>query len=201
VFGAVSGHAGETVTLEVSLRAGLDPVAGTFNEIELDASFQVAPNKAGRPACRRNPAIDKNATLFAFSPAGCTPRFDCTSVRAVVLSLENVAPIPDGSLLYTCQLEIDVDAVPGTHTLRNVHPQAGGSYGNEIPVTGSDGTITVLRREHTKSIRDGAGSTETGPSANDLSGCQIDAAPSPSFAPALLLLLAALLRAWRRSAP
>jgi hypothetical protein len=60
-----------------------------------------------------NDAIEKGGTSFAFQPSGCTAGTDCTGVRALVLALDNVDPIPTGSVLYTCQVAIAGDAADG----------------------------------------------------------------------------------------
>jgi hypothetical protein len=48
---------------------------------------------------------------FAFLPPGCFGP-DC-SVRALVLAFDNVDPIPDGSVLFTCHMLIAPDAATG----------------------------------------------------------------------------------------
>ena len=56
-----------------------------------------------------NPNIDKDATSFAFRPNGCSGE-TCTGIRALVLATDNVDPIPDGAVLYTCKVTVAADA-------------------------------------------------------------------------------------------
>src|SRR5262249_10831196 len=121
IIGSATGEPGSTVTLTVSLDASV-PVAGTQNDITLSPLAPIAARANGKPDCTVNPDIDKGGTSFAFEPAGCTPGTDCTSVRALVLSLDNVCPIcgtpttdcPSVGAcpvtLYTCQVAISTDA-------------------------------------------------------------------------------------------
>ena len=53
-----------------------------------------------------NPDINKGGTSFAFQPSGCTAALPARASAALVLALDNVVPIPDGSVLYTCQVAI-----------------------------------------------------------------------------------------------
>jgi hypothetical protein len=63
-----------------------------------------------------NPEILKSAG-FGFEPFGCTPGRTCTWVRVLILSLSDFDAIPDGSLLYTCQIGISPRARVGPHEL------------------------------------------------------------------------------------
>jgi hypothetical protein len=64
-------------------------------------------------------------------------------VFALVIALDNVAPIPDGSTLYTCRLAIRPDAALGAHPLTSGQVNASDPTGEPIPVVGADGAITV----------------------------------------------------------
>lgn len=68
------------------------------------------------PGCCVNPAIVKSGTTFSFEPAGCTGT-NCTGIRAIVLSLDNLKVIPDGSLLYTCLVDVASGAPDGQYAL------------------------------------------------------------------------------------
>ena len=87
-------------------------VAGLQNDIVFSANAPVAA-AANHPDCSVNPAINKGFTSFAFQPPGCTPQVSCTGMRAVVISLSNTNPIPDGSVLYTCNVAISPSAADG----------------------------------------------------------------------------------------
>jgi hypothetical protein len=46
----------------------------------------------------------------AFLPTGCTPDVDCTGIRYLELSLDNVDGLPDGGTLFSCTFEIETAA-------------------------------------------------------------------------------------------
>ena len=116
-------------------------VAGTQNDIAFNPSARIAAD-GDDPRCTVNAAIDKDATTFAFLPAGCTPGDDCTSVRALILAFANLDPIPSGSTLYTCEVEIAEDAT-GSYPLTCSEPGAGDPDGTRLGADCTDGTITV----------------------------------------------------------
>ena len=99
------------------------------------------------PACAVNPAINKEASMFGFLPSGCVPAQDCTGVRSLVFSLiDPNRPITDGSVLYTCSVDIAPTAIPGEYPLRigNVvlaYPSPPG--GPVLGATGISGKIVV----------------------------------------------------------
>jgi MYXO-CTERM domain-containing protein len=113
----VTAMAGQTVVISATLSTDGSDVAGTQNDFSFDpANIPVGRTAAGRPNCAVNPAIGKEATAFSFQPAGCAPEA-CTAVRALVLSISNTDPIPDGSVLYTCNIEVAAGAPDGTYPL------------------------------------------------------------------------------------
>lgn len=140
-LGVVSGTAGTQVSVDATLHTNGESVAGTQNDIGFDASTPVAANFMGRPDCAPNPAIDKTATVFAFLPNGCSPGLDCTGVRALVTSLANFDPIPDGSILYTCTIDISPFAADGLHPLIASFVRASTPGGQPIPAFGTDGGV------------------------------------------------------------
>jgi MYXO-CTERM domain-containing protein len=106
VVSSQPGTAGSQGTFTVSLQAEGAKVAGTQNDTSFDpAKIPVAAKASGKPDCAVNVDIDKGATSFAFRPAGCSGA-TCTGVRALVLSTGDVAPILDGSVMYTCKINI-----------------------------------------------------------------------------------------------
>jgi len=129
------------VTIEISLETTVE-VAGTQNDISFDPKAPIAANSSNQPDCTANPDIHKNGTSFAFQPAGCTPGTTCTGVRALVLALNNVDPIPSGSVLYTCQVAIAADAT-GSIPLPCSNAGAGDPDGNPVGTDCNAGTITV----------------------------------------------------------
>ncbi|HSQ01509.1 MAG TPA: ELWxxDGT repeat protein, partial [Candidatus Dormibacteraeota bacterium] len=144
IAAAVSGARAETVAVELRLAAHDAPIAGIQADLTFGRDVPVAATPDGRPVCVVNRDIDKPSTAFAFQPTGCRPGRDCTAVRALVLALDNVDPIPDGSLLYTCQVAIDRRAARGNHRLRLVNLAASDPEGRPIAASGVDGSVTVL---------------------------------------------------------
>src|SRR5262249_9726390 len=98
VVGNVSGGIGPTgLTFHGPLQTSLE-VAGTQNDITLGPEIQIATGNGGQPLCTANPDIEKNGTSFLQT---CDGSGVC-HLRAFVLALDNVNPIPTGSTLYTC---------------------------------------------------------------------------------------------------
>jgi len=96
-----------TGSFSVKLAAGGAQIAGTQSDITFPTNAPIAHKATGKPDCAVNPDINKGATSFAFRPNGCTAGTDCTAVRALVLATDNTDPIPDGSVLFTCNIAID----------------------------------------------------------------------------------------------
>jgi hypothetical protein len=145
-IGDAQGTQGDTVAVSVGLMVGTASVAGTENEIHFPLEAQIAGTQVGEnvvPDCAVNPAIGKEATGFTFLPNGCTPGTDCTGVKAIVLSISNLSAIPDGSVLYTCQVAIAADAADGDYTLACANPGASDPDGVALETDCVDGTVTV----------------------------------------------------------
>jgi hypothetical protein len=141
-IGSADGEPGTTVVIAVTLVSG-GAVAGTQNDIGFAAEARIASRGNGRPDCDANPAIDKAATSFGFQPPGCSPDVDCTAVRALVLALDNVDPIPVGSTLYACTVTLAADARTGVSPLTCAHSGASDPDGKALPTMCSDGEITI----------------------------------------------------------
>jgi hypothetical protein len=133
------------VSIDVTLETTAQ-VAGTQNDITFGGPIRIPPNAQGKPSCHVNPDIDKSGTSFAFQPPGCTSGTDCTGVRALVLALDNVTPIPNNSVLYSCDIEIATDT-SGTIPLPCSNPGAGDPDGNKLGTDCTNGTITVATGE------------------------------------------------------
>lgn len=116
----IETSAGQQVQVTATLKTGGGSVAGTQN----DFAFATAENRKvtvvrktnGRPDCTVNPEISKGSTTFAFQPPSCTVD-TCTAVRAIVFSSEDVEPIADGAVLYTCKVQVASDAPDGVYPL------------------------------------------------------------------------------------
>src|SRR6185369_13859084 len=76
----------------------------------------IAARPDGSPDCTVNPAIDKNDSAFRFASIDCAGSA-CIAVRAIVVAFDNVDTIPDGSVLYSCEVEIAADVPDGVYTI------------------------------------------------------------------------------------
>jgi MYXO-CTERM domain-containing protein len=224
VIGSIVGAAGDTRSLEVTLDTEVE-VAGTQNDITFPAGVGVIANNNGRPTCAVNPDIEKGGTSFAFQPSGCTPGTDCTGIRSLVLALDNVDPIPDGSLLYACQVSIGTGVANGTYDLTCTNAGASDPDGGAVPTDCIDGELFVgvdptatVTPTATPTITTEPTPTDTPtattpsptntpsplptrtrkPGGNDDDGCQVVAPAESSTGAWLLLLPAALLFRRRR---
>lgn len=128
---AVAGSSVE-VTVRLTGVEG-DSIAGAQLDIKYDPSQVRVPFVAeneNKPNCRVNPAIDKLINVgseeqpelrgdfgFGFLKDGvvCNPTTDtCDTVRAIVVSTENVAEVPVGSDLFTCTFQLQPGLAVGT---------------------------------------------------------------------------------------
>lgn len=157
--GSAAGRPGGAATLDVSLSAMGDDVAGTLNMIELPDGFSFL-------GCTANPEIEKEQTAFSFQPIGCDGSEDCGSVRAVVISFVNLDPIPDGSVLYSCSVQILSGTPSGEFPLSCSDPQASDPVGNELSTTCVTGAIAVTRAPECQrvSVRSDGGQANAGSS-------------------------------------
>ena len=145
--GDADGAPGDEVVIGVVLTADAgESVAAVENEIVFDPIYTpVAIEANGRPDCAVNPAINKGATRFGFRPPGCEPMDgSCSAVHAVVIAIDNVAPIASGALLYTCRFHISETALPGPYALSNINVLYAPPPGGNIDAVGLAGHITVL---------------------------------------------------------
>jgi len=143
-IGSASGAPGSKVTIAVSLETQGALVLGAQNRIDFERATAVAALPSGQPDCTVAAAIHKNATGFRFLPLGCDPAANCQSVRAIVVAFDNLDPIPDGAVLYTCRIAIAADAAAGVYPLHNAETDASAAGGQEVVTTGTDGSVSVL---------------------------------------------------------
>ena len=120
--GDTAGSPGSQAQVNVWLDSSGAPIAGTQNDL-------LFPPLARLHDCAGNEDINKPATSFSY-------RDEWT--RALVLSVTDTDPIPDGAMLYTCTVDIAADAAPGYYLLPCSDPR-----GNALPTTCADGVRTV----------------------------------------------------------
>ncbi len=142
VIGSAGGDPGTQVPFSVSLDTGGLPVAGIQVDIAFSPSTPIAARANGRPDCTVNPSINKNGTAYAFQPSGCGGA-SCTGMRALVLALDNVDPIADGSLLFTCNVQIAPGAATGAYPLLGSNAGSSDPDGVAQAAASSSGAITV----------------------------------------------------------
>jgi hypothetical protein len=190
---STAGTAGQMVEVAVTLAADEhEPVAGVENDLTFDPAATVAVGADARPDCSANTAIRKSATAFGFRPLGCDPRAgQCTGIHALVVAVDNVAPIPSGAVLYRCRVALSAQARPGRYPIGIRNALYAPPSGGDQVAQGSDGAVKALEA--------------TGPSAPSTGGggggCQTGAAGG--LAPLWLAFGLFAYRRWcrARSAP
>jgi hypothetical protein len=141
--GSASGSAGQQVAFSASLSTAGAMVSGVQADIAFDSiNTPVAATATGEPDCTVNPDIAKGQTAFAFQPFGCSGSA-CTAFRAVVISFSNSDPIPDGSVLYTCNVNISPGAAAGSYPLTISNVAMSTPDGQPITSGGTNGEIIV----------------------------------------------------------
>jgi hypothetical protein len=141
--GTVRGMPGDRVAFDVVLRSDAE-VVGTQNELTLPRGLQVPPRLNGRPSCEVGDEVPgPTGASYSYLPAGCTVGDDCTGLRVLILSLENVDPIADGTVLYSCSIDIAAAAAPGTYVLAMSGVKASNIDGGAVDASGIDGAVIV----------------------------------------------------------
>ena len=133
-------------SLQVAARLhshGAAAVVGTQNRLDVDAPLAIAARADASPDCTVNPALHKSASGFRFRPADCDLSGSCRAVEAVVVSFDNVEPIPDGASLYTCTVTVAAEAAPGAYRVANSEVAAADANGAAVPASGADAGVEV----------------------------------------------------------
>jgi hypothetical protein len=137
---------GAVATVSATLSSAGAAIVGAQNDIVFDPGLvAVAATAAGKPDCTANPQIQKPGTAFSFLPPGCRSGIaeSCIGVRALVLSLSDVTPIPNGSVLYSCRLQVASKVTSGTAKLSVRRVGFSGPTGQAIDGVGVDGAIAI----------------------------------------------------------
>jgi hypothetical protein len=140
--GYVEALPGDTALIDVVLHTDGLEVTGIQNDIGFDREAAIAARTDGKPDCQVNPTIDKAATTFVFHPSGCglSP---CKSIRALVFALDNISPIADGAVLYTCRLAVAAGVPAAAHFLPCSNAGASDPEGNALAITCRDGEVLL----------------------------------------------------------
>jgi MYXO-CTERM domain-containing protein len=166
--GSASATPGETQTIAVTLTNSGTNVAGVQSDLMFSAGVSIPAEPSGGPDCQPNADLGLSGTAFAFFPGTCTPGFwDCAGVRVLAFSFDHPTPIPDGSVLFTCNVKIADDAAPGTYALHISRVAASSPSGRSLMAMGADGEIVV---QAPRTLNGSEASTTASPSATG--GCQ-----------------------------
>ncbi len=143
-IGSVTVQPGAQASVSVILHTNGAGVVGLQNDITFTPSAPIGAAPTGGPDCTVNPAIAKPNTVFTFQPVGCdATQGDCTGIRALVLSLDNLSVIADHSVLYTCLVDVPPAAPAGTFPLHASAVYASDATGSALPATAIDGYVIV----------------------------------------------------------
>ena len=205
---SAEGAPGGAATVVVALDTDATEIAATENDLGFDAlNAPIARGPAGRPDCTVDPSTGKQG-FFAFHPIGCVG-WECTSIRAIVISLTDVAPIPGGPL-YSCRVEVPAEAAAGRYPLRFLEAGASTVRGDAVELATVDGEFVVTASGGPTPVasptavpvdpeRDNSGFTgQTGGAAGGGGGCHIGAEPRRNTGPLVLAVVAAALSLLRR---
>jgi hypothetical protein len=135
--GNVIGQWGIPAQVNVTLTASNnEQVASVQNTIRFDPSAPIVPG-----SCVANPLMPNSG--FAWLPDGCTLG-TCSEMRAVIVNLSNPAvTLADGSILYTCDIDVQSDATSGKHPLDISDVVVSDPTGQPLDAAASDGTVVV----------------------------------------------------------
>ncbi len=203
----LEADAGDAVALNVHyLSSGLEQ-AGLAFEIDLGKAFVPVVEGNGTISdnsdpCRVNPEIDKNGSAFAYFGE---------QIKALILSFDNLDPLPDDVRLVTCTLDVTSDLAPGEYEIALLEPGGSDPDGNELPVATRNGYLRIRGTVAPTTTSTPLPETPTAtseptqtPQANtrdieavsDDSGCQVVEPRINGWAAALLVLVPPML--WRR---
>ncbi len=135
-IGAVDAAPGATVYFSVTLHTNGQSVAGTQNMVLFGPDTPIT-------FCDEHPGAPKSA-FWALHPNGCTPGVNCSDVKVLVLNLFELSPIPDGTVMYDCRIDVSPSAALGIYPLTCTDEGASDPVGNALPTTCSDGVVNVL---------------------------------------------------------
>ena len=201
--GSASGEPGDQVEIDVRFRTGGLAVAGVQLDLLATSDLPFLSGSDGKPRCHPNPESHKDHSVFS------DPLHDGTRVRALVLSLDDVDPIPDDVELFTCTFQIAADAPPSIVPVRcdfafGSTPDGVVIAPFDVPVIGfgegelvcNDGAVTISGGPATPSSTPAEGDSGiTAGGGGD--GCQVGGTAGP-WQPLVPLLPLTLLLLRRR---
>jgi len=127
--GSASGTVGGTATIEVRLQTGGLDVAAVENRLTLDTDAAIC-----FLSCQANAGLGKDASVFAVET--------CRSVKAWIMGF-NLTTIPNGALLYTCNVVIGSPPQPSSFSVPVTSVVTSDPRGFGLPSNGIAGGISV----------------------------------------------------------
>jgi len=172
---------GATATVRVTLNAAGEQVGATMNDITFSPNARLV-------SCAVDPSTGGQLSTVRFQPKGCTPGVNCERARALILR-SNGQPIPDGALLYSCEVKVADNAGASTFPLNCASASASSVAGKALAVNCANASVQV---------NTSVGGSADSSAASGGGGCAVRSGrTSHSGATAWLVLPAAVL-IWRR---
>jgi hypothetical protein len=136
------GHPGDRLTLEVRLRSGREPIAGLQADVGFPSVARITARPDGHPDCTYG--SDPNFAGYSsvgFQPPGCALT-GCLGVRLLLIT-SDLVPIPDGTLMLSCRVDLAPDAASGVHAFALSALDGASPDGIAVPLDGDAGSISV----------------------------------------------------------
>lgn len=177
---SANAEPGATATVRVTLNATGEQVGATMNDITFSPSARLV-------SCTVDPSTGGQLSTVRFQPKGCTPGVDCERARALILRSDG-RPIPDGALLYSCEVKVADNAAATTFPLNCAAASASSTAGKGLAVECASASVQV------SSSAGGA----AGSSASSGGGCAVAAGRTSRPGAIAWLALPAVVLIWRR---
>lgn len=190
----ISAQAGDLVTLSVRLRSAAGDVAAIQNELEIDPHLSIR-------RCRVNPEIGKAGIFGLYSStdepltsAICPTGQLCDHLRAIIVSFDDTSPIPNGSVLYTCTVEVPASTPSGSYSVTLSGVVASDEHGRRI-----DGDVSTAAVQ-VRGATFGSRVEQTGPpdTARREDGCTLHESAGAAHELLISLMVFAILLLKRR---
>lgn len=168
---SVTGNPGQSVRFSAALfTQGVD-ISAVQVDISFDEHATAVASDRGVPDCTMNPALGR-VPFFSFVPCGT----DCMLLRALIFTLSSpVTPIPDGVELFSCRIDIAVDALVGDYALTPDRVVMSDLDGFPVPAARGAGGVVMVEPSPTATPTTTATETVT-PTPSET----VTATPDPS---------------------
>jgi hypothetical protein len=170
------GAPGQAVVIEARLRTGGAAIGAAQADIAFDGvntPIRAMPN--GAPDCTRDPNLNKQF-VATFRPIGCAGS-SCNMLRTFVFANAfPISPVTDGTLLYTCKVDIQLSAPAGVYQMTLSGVALSDPSGGIVPAVVDGGGIVTVHSLPTPSARQTplipSSSTPTQPAIPSLTAIQ-----------------------------